>query len=495
MELKSANLESKTIDELCFGKDKKRYLFHIPTYQRGYRWDEHVTKLIEDLLEYKQAQDKKKNVGDYYCLQPIIVRRLNELDSESDICYEVVDGQQRLTTIFILLKVFGYNKKSFRVSFERDSDAKERETFLENIEGAVDEQSAKADYYYMQNALSQSAKWLEKKSAELGTMSLDDDMRSVLMKNTRIIWYELAENSSGREVFRNINYGKLPLTNSELIKAMMLNSKHYSPQNSDMETRDRVVRIEQERMARLWDEIERTLQDENFWSFISGVETYSTRIDYIFELIYLQEKVSDSKTSSNAIFDYFEKRLSEETGVAMERINSLWDNIRMYYKTFQDWYADVKLYNYIGYLVHYRERGTRGIILIKRHFEEKTKDEFLAWLRDEIKRDLDVQNIAELTYEEERKKIEKLLLLFNIETVNNMNRRFNFVVHGGWSVEHVFARHSVKIQENDRKEWIEKYIPVVRSAIMTAVEDDRDSLIELKKSLDEYVLNGTGDFD
>lgn len=495
MELISANLESKTIDELCFGQDKKKYLFHIPTYQRGFRWNEHVIKLIEDLQEYKQAKDKKKNVGDYYCLQPIIVKRLDKHDSENDICYEVVDGQQRLTTVFILLKVFGYNKKSFSISFERDSSSKEREKYLANIKDVEEEQASKADFYYMKNAFTISTKWLQEKSAELGTMSLDDDMRAILMKNTRVIWYELDANSSGREVFRNINYGKLRLTNSELIKAMLLNSKHYSPPSGDAGTQDKVVRIEQERMARLWDEIESTLQDENFWAFISNGEIYSTRINYIFDLIYHKDKNSKYKRSSYSIFDYFEKRLSEESDDALERINLLWDDVRTYYRTFQDWYVDVKLYNYIGYLVHYLGRGIQGIISIKQHSQEKTKDEFLSWLRDEITYDVKVQNIEELTYEEDRKTIEKLLLVFNIEIANEMKRRFNFVIDGGWSVEHVFARQSVNIQEKDRKNWIEKYIPIVRSAIMSATdEDNRDTLIELKKSLDDYVSNEKGDF-
>ncbi|MEI6131963.1 MAG: DUF262 domain-containing protein [Bacillota bacterium] len=495
MKLKSANLESKSIDELCFGQGEKEYLFRIPTYQRGFRWDEHVVKLIEDLLEFKHEKDNKKNVGEYYCLQPIIVKRLSKFDDESHICYEVVDGQQRLTTIFILLKVFGYNKKTFRISFERDSKQKERETFLSNIEKIIEDQFAKADFYFMKNALNKSLKWLGEMSKKLETMTLDDDMRSILMKSTRIIWYELEQNISGREVFRNINYGKLPLTNSELIKAMMLNSKHYSPKGSDTITQDRVVRIEQERMARLWDEIESALQNEDFWAFISGGESYSTRIDYIFELIFIINKKPEISLTPTAVFNYYGNRISEEQDNVVDRINLLWNDVRKYFRTFQDWYADIKLYNYIGYLVHYLKRGTAGIILIKKTFEEKAKDEFLKWLQNEIKRDLKAENIIEMTYEEDRKKIEKLLLLFNVETLNCLSRRFDFVVSGGWSVEHVFARHSVKIQEKDRIEWIQKYIPVLKSVIINTAEIEKGPLLKLEKSLKKFVNSKIGDFE
>ena len=75
-------------------EDLKGLKFNVPSYQRGYRWTEHeVTTLLEDLYTHsKQNRDYK------YCLQPLIVKKV------SDNTYDVVDGQQRLTTIFIFLK-------------------------------------------------------------------------------------------------------------------------------------------------------------------------------------------------------------------------------------------------------------------------------------------------------------------------------------------------------------------------------------------------------
>ena len=75
-------------------EDLKGLKFNVPSYQRGYRWNEHeVTTLLEDLYTHsKQNRDYK------YCLQPLIVKKV------SDNTYDVVDGQQRLTTIFIFLK-------------------------------------------------------------------------------------------------------------------------------------------------------------------------------------------------------------------------------------------------------------------------------------------------------------------------------------------------------------------------------------------------------
>ena len=62
--------------------------FYVPSYQRGYRWDEtQVKALLDDIYE---------NGDKPYCLQPLVVR-----ENGQDM-YEVIDGQQRLTTLYII---------------------------------------------------------------------------------------------------------------------------------------------------------------------------------------------------------------------------------------------------------------------------------------------------------------------------------------------------------------------------------------------------------
>jgi uncharacterized protein with ParB-like and HNH nuclease domain len=89
--------------------------FTIPHYQRGYRWEEQeVTELLDDLWAFQ----KDKESGDFYCLQPIVLRK-NEQGS-----YDVLDGQQRLTTIYLILiyleegrKEYGYNQSLFSLNY------------------------------------------------------------------------------------------------------------------------------------------------------------------------------------------------------------------------------------------------------------------------------------------------------------------------------------------------------------------------------------------
>ncbi|KAA6305757.1 hypothetical protein EZS27_042590, partial [termite gut metagenome] len=78
------------------------YSFFIPAYQRGYRWsDTQITQLLEDIWQfaknpplYEQGTEKP-----FYCLQPIVVKKHENNDE-----WEVIDGQQRLTTLYLILK-------------------------------------------------------------------------------------------------------------------------------------------------------------------------------------------------------------------------------------------------------------------------------------------------------------------------------------------------------------------------------------------------------
>ena len=65
--------------------------FYIPEYQRGYRWtSREVTDLLNDIAEFIN----NGRPGQTYCLQPLVVKRL-------DASWEVIDGQQRLTTLWL----------------------------------------------------------------------------------------------------------------------------------------------------------------------------------------------------------------------------------------------------------------------------------------------------------------------------------------------------------------------------------------------------------
>ena len=100
-------IELKPVSELLGMK------FFIPNYQRGYRWTEQQVKdLLNDVNEFKSEKVKDSNEETWYCLQPLVVKKMEEKDPrlEKEVdkkdWYEVIDGQQRLTTVFLIIHYF-----------------------------------------------------------------------------------------------------------------------------------------------------------------------------------------------------------------------------------------------------------------------------------------------------------------------------------------------------------------------------------------------------
>lgn len=122
--------------------------FIIPAYQRGYRWSKNeIEKLLNDIYEFYSV---KKNEGEFYCLQPVVVCKKDNSK------YEVIDGQQRLTTIFIILKYLSaiyqiaYPKfQLYSIQYETRQNSEE---FLNsiNIENNKIDCNSNIDFYFMQ---------------------------------------------------------------------------------------------------------------------------------------------------------------------------------------------------------------------------------------------------------------------------------------------------------------------------------------------------------
>lgn len=72
--------------------------YEIPIYQRNYAWGaEQIQQLIDDVWTASQAGDENYFLGNL-----IVARRTPEQGVQFS-TYEVIDGQQRLTTLYLLL--------------------------------------------------------------------------------------------------------------------------------------------------------------------------------------------------------------------------------------------------------------------------------------------------------------------------------------------------------------------------------------------------------
>src|SRR5574344_924777 len=79
--------------------EKGKEYYNIPEYQRGYKWNgRNVTTLLNDLKNYEKSNPSEES---FYCLQNITIVPFET--QKGNHYYNVVDGQQRLTTLYIIL--------------------------------------------------------------------------------------------------------------------------------------------------------------------------------------------------------------------------------------------------------------------------------------------------------------------------------------------------------------------------------------------------------
>lgn len=422
--------------------------FFIPSYQRGYRWEaQQVEDLLNDIYEF--AKNKDANKG-FYCLQPLVVK----FDEEKN-AYRVIDGQQRLTTIYIILKYLSlcfpplFNQINlFSIDYETRKKSKD---FLDNIyKKDIDESNP--DFYYMSNAYKIIENWFSDDIINKSKYFFDVLMTSEFngkedkAQNVRFIWYELDKNEEEIEVFRRLNIGKIPLSNSELIKALILhNLKDY----------------EKSKIVAEWDYIETHLQNDRFFRFLTKENYKNTRIDFIFNLLakhYKKEfNLNYQENDERFSFYVFSHLIKETKKDKKEFKKDLWGEVKEYFRIFEELYNNNTYYHYVGFLTNGLNKDIEEIINL---YKKSEKDVFKKELEEKMKIDLK-KRLEDLDYYNDGKTIEKLLFLFNVLiTKKSEYSRYPFDIHNNeeWSLEHIHAQNSEDMKDFEKRKLLESQL-------------------------------------
>lgn len=428
--------------------------FYIPSYQRGYRWGEtEVVRLLDDIY----STEGKRN----YCLQPVVVRKSGDR-------YELIDGQQRLTTIYLIYRFmheesFGFiDEPRFNLSYETREKS---EDFLKLMDESRKEENI--DFWFLCTAYESIRKWFSEKDRKSTLTNVNKYFDEIV----KIIWYEVGESEDAIGLFTRLNIGKIPLTNAELVKAMFLSK----------DTDENIDKEKQEEISLQWDNMEKELHNNSLWYFLTNKTSavYQTRIDLVLDLI--SGKPADNREKYYTFFRFDEMRQTK-------KIDSIWRSIQQTFLVLKDWHGNHQLYHKIGYLI------ASGTLTLQKIFDisrDKTKDDFRNSLDDFIRDSIRIKgNYSDLSYEktQDRRKITTLLLLFNVESVRRNGEhsqwfpfdKYKFGRDGNvtWSLEHIHAQQSEGLRTQEMwKKWLELHIPSVKS-----VSDTPDELIGLMKS-------------
>ena len=427
--------------------------FYIPSYQRGYRWGEtEVVRLLDDIY----STEGKRN----YCLQPVVVRKSGDR-------YELIDGQQRLTTIYLIYRFmheesFGFiDEPRFNLSYETREKS---EDFLKLMDESRKEENI--DFWFLCTAYESIRKWFSEKDRKSTLTNVNKYFDEIV----KIIWYEVGESEDAIGLFTRLNIGKIPLTNAELVKAMFLSK----------DTDENIDKEKQEEISLQWDNMEKELHNNSLWYFLTNKTSavYQTRIDLVLDLI--SGKPADNREKYYTFFRFDEMRQTK-------KIDSIWRSIQQTFLVLKDWHGNHQLYHKIGYLI------ASGTLTLQKIFDisrDKTKDDFRNSLDDFIRDSIRIKgNYSDLSYEktQDRRKITTLLLLFNVESVRRNGEhsqwfpfdKYKFGRDGNvtWSLEHIHAQQSEGLRTQEMwKKWLELHISV------KSVSDTPDELIGLMKS-------------
>ncbi|WP_454966927.1 DUF262 domain-containing protein [Capnocytophaga leadbetteri] len=457
-------LELKSIENF------RGFHFLVKDYQRGYKWTAtEVRQLLDDLNEFEPKENE------FYCLQPIIIK----VDNDKK---ELIDGQQRCTTIYLILQYLGQHL--FDITYQTREQSAEflNEIATLNLSGEwndwVDSHSKKdnVDNYHFFQAYRAIQDWFSEKSEDEKSRFLEK-----LLSKTKVIWYEVTGEIDSIELFTRINSNKIPLTEAELIKALFLIAL------TDASTRREWV------VAQQWDTTENELEESEFWYFIAANTPPATPIDYIFSLsgvVKKQENYQGEYPIFNAYYNAYKNTENKKQWVETQ-----WNEVRNNFLTLKEWFKDFEYYHLVGALIHL---GYNINTIFDLKLQSNSKTAFKEALKAEFAKIIGSfgNNLENVYYSSGKER--KALLLFNIISILQSEEKayrfpFNKFKTMNWDIEHI---HAIATDTNNKavqKAWLRENKEYISGTLRKEIEDILLSPKEIEEeklsSLVEKVTN------
>lgn len=372
------------------GNDK---LYNIPEYQRGYKWTEQqVRQLLNDILEFDTGGDDDL----FYCLQNITL-------VEKDGNYNVVDGQQRLTTLALLLSYFKETSlvnKKINYAVRQPSNA-----FLQNIisnennfidkiiaSQSFDEYLAEydldfQDIYFMYSALRCINRWVDEQGTEAKPFNTTA-FKEKLLNNVMLIVNRIS-GIEEQELFMNLNAGRVHLDGSDLVRAILITrvAKQEMEEHDSSEIKT-VVRLNERRIRIGWE-----LDELNSWWSKKDVAAYFTPFITIKTGEKETVKFDHEKHPINLLYKLWaEININKEKEIRLSLFETrntkaldLYSDIIQLHRTFKDWYEDREIYHFLGLLFSLRALTIQKVWK-EWNLVENTRTDFLSYLKAEIKK-------------------------------------------------------------------------------------------------------------
>lgn len=415
--------------------------FHIPSYQRGYKWaskddNDPVPILLNDLIN-AYSNSPKKN----YYLQYITVTKRDKM-------LEVIDGQQRLTTLSIMLSVFhlmledeanlAENKLHYAIRpqiFENYIYIKEKFlNFLQQDwvrEKGIDFDNIQIngqDVFYLHSASKKIKSFLNNLKTENG-LEYFQKLFHFFLENVMIIVNIVESHIPGEKIFRNLNSKRLILTEVDLVKGLLLTKVARVQETNGKKKHFREIMEIRSSLGRKWDEMYVFANEPKFKSFffIEGNGFYS-----LLELLAIRRGYKTSSDEKHyPLFNFY--------NTEVKNIHNIFAELILLFEILKDWYQNDEIYNLLGFAFTFKPATFKANFIIENVKANKTqlKNKLLRIRNEKLK-----TSPESLKYGENNPDIKNVLLALNVFPENAQNFRFdfyNFIKHD-WTLEHIFPQ-------------------------------------------------------
>ena len=313
--------------------------FIIPSYQRGYVWGQEkpgqkknsVLNILETLI------DGFTNDKDIF-LQGITV-----CEKDNDII--LVDGQQRTSFFYLLLKYLAYNEY-LRIIYDvrKESDKFLKELDIENVlSSQLDEDEQFQDIYFFKKTI----------------LTIHDQLRKYdktefleyALKHVKFLYIPIPKEKA-TIIFSMMNGNKAQMLDQELVKSELLRSASQQDENGLItEGENTTIRS---RLAREWDSWLYWWNDDEHRTFFH----IESQLGWLLPLMNKSEKLT---------FDDFKKKNLDKATVRSAK--SVFKKMRLLQKSIEDAYNDPITYNYVGAILHYRNDAERRFTFLRWYFD------------------------------------------------------------------------------------------------------------------------------